>query len=63
MDHYVVFGNPIGHSKSPLIHRMFAEQTGEQLDYNTLLAPLEGFTNCAREFFQQGRGANVTVPF
>jgi len=63
MDRYVVFGNPIGHSKSPLIHRMFAEQTGEQLDYSTLLAPLEDFTGCAREFFQQGRGANVTVPF
>ena len=63
MDRYVVFGTPIGHSKSPLIHRMFAEQTGEQLDYSTLLAPLEDFTGCAREFFQQGRGANVTVPF
>ena len=63
MDRYVVFGNPIGHSKSPLIHRMFAEQTGEQLDYSTLLAPLEDFTGCARAFFEQGRGANVTVPF
>ncbi|MBJ2289344.1 MULTISPECIES: shikimate dehydrogenase [unclassified Pseudomonas] len=63
MDRYVVFGNPIGHSKSPLIHRLFAEQTGQALDYNTLLAPLEDFTGCAREFFLQGRGANVTVPF
>ncbi|MBU4626849.1 shikimate dehydrogenase [Pseudomonas sp. BF61] len=63
MDRYVVFGNPIGHSKSPLIHHLFAEQTGEALDYNTLLAPLEDFTGCAREFFLQGRGANVTVPF
>lgn len=63
MDRYVVFGNPIGHSKSPLIHRLFAEQTGEQLDYSTLLAPLEDFTGCAKAFFAQGRGANVTVPF
>ncbi|MCY1391211.1 Shikimate dehydrogenase (NADP(+)) [compost metagenome] len=63
MDRYVVFGNPIGHSKSPLIHRLFAEQTGQQLDYSALLAPLDDFTAFARAFFQQGRGANVTVPF
>ncbi|SEJ71552.1 shikimate dehydrogenase [Pseudomonas sp. NFR16] len=63
MDHYVVFGNPIAHSKSPLIHRLFAEQTGQLLDYQTALAPLEGFTEFARQFFATGRGANVTVPF
>ncbi|MCK9797080.1 shikimate dehydrogenase [Pseudomonas sp. MAFF 302030] len=63
MDQYVVFGNPIGHSKSPLIHRLFAEQTGQQLDYNTLLAPLDDFVGCAQAFFAEGRGANVTVPF
>ena len=63
MDRYVVFGNPIGHSKSPLIHRMFAEQTGEQLDYSTSLAPLDDFSAFALGFFHEGRGANVTVPF
>lgn len=63
MDHYVVFGNPIGHSKSPLIHRLFAEQTGERLEYETLLAPLDDFTGTAQKFFQKGSGANVTVPF
>lgn len=63
MDRYVVFGNPIGHSKSPMIHQLFAQQTGEQLEYRTLLAPLDDFAGCARAFFQEGRGANVTVPF
>lgn len=62
-DHYVVFGNPIAHSKSPLIHRLFAAQTGQALDYQTALAPLDGFTAFARHFFESGRGANVTVPF
>ena len=63
MDRYVVFGNPIAHSKSPVLHRLFAEQTGQAMQYDTLLAPLDDFTGCATAFFTQGRGANVTVPF
>ncbi|MFI8482195.1 shikimate dehydrogenase [Pseudomonas sp. NPDC078700] len=63
MDRYGVFGNPIGHSKSPLIHRLFAEQTNQQLSYESLLAPLDGFSEFAQAFFSEGKGANVTVPF
>ncbi|WP_236207605.1 shikimate dehydrogenase [Pseudomonas tohonis] len=63
MDRYAVFGNPIGHSKSPLIHRLFAAQTGQALEYEALLAPLDDFTGFARAFFVQGLGGNVTVPF
>ncbi len=63
MDRYCVFGNPIGHSKSPLIHRLFAEQTGQVLDYQARLAPLDDFTANARDFFAEGLGGNVTVPF
>ncbi|MDA8481790.1 shikimate dehydrogenase [Pseudomonas resinovorans] len=62
-DRYCVFGNPIGHSKSPLIHGLFAEQTGQQLTYEAVLAPLDDFTGCARQFFATGKGGNVTVPF
>lgn len=63
MDRYCVFGNPIGHSKSPQIHRLFAEQTGQALSYDARLAPLDDFAGSAREFFEQGLGGNVTVPF
>src|SRR5690606_41791275 len=63
MDRYCVFGNPIGHSKSPLIHRLFAEQTGQALTYDARLAPLDDFAGDARSFFHDGLGANVTVPF
>lgn len=63
-DRYVVFGNPIGHSKSPLIHRLFASSTGQDLSYDALLAPVDGFTASVAEFVAAGgKGANVTVPF
>ena len=61
---YCVFGNPIGHSKSPAIHARFAEQTGEAIIYEARLAPLDGFAGSVRSFIAEGGlGANVTVPF
>ncbi len=64
MDRYAVFGHPIGHSKSPLIHRWFADQTGQRLSYEAILAPLDGFADSWHSFVAAGgRGANVTVPF
>lgn len=64
MDHYAVFGNPIGHSRSPFIHQQFASQTQQNLDYHTIEAPLDGFADTTAEFFNgAGKGANVTVPF
>ncbi|MCB1876601.1 MAG: shikimate dehydrogenase [Chromatiales bacterium] len=63
-DQYAVVGNPIEHSKSPEIHRMFAEQTGQKLEYRPLLAPLDGFRSSVEAFREAGgRGLNITVPF
>lgn len=64
VDRYVVIGNPVAHSLSPMIHQMFAEQTGEVIEYNRLLAPRDDFIGTVSAFFDAGgAGANVTVPF
>ena len=64
IDQYVVIGNPIAHSKSPEIHAQFAAQTGQQIGYQRLLAPLDGFAATVHAFVAAGgKGANVTVPF
>lgn len=62
-DQYAVIGNPIEHSKSPLIHAAFAEQTGEDVVYDRLLGNLDDFASDVRLFMQNGFGLNVTVPF
>lgn len=63
-DKYAVVGNPIGHSKSPLIHQAFAAQTHEDITYEAVLAPVDGFESTINSLIAQGyRGANVTVPF
>ena len=63
-DRYAVFGHPIAHSKSPLIHAAFARQTGQDMAYEAILAPLDGFADSVATFVAAGgRGANVTVPF
>ena len=61
-DHYAVIGNPIEHSKSPAIHKMFAEQTDEDIEYGRILG--KDFEKDVKDFIDAGgRGLNVTVPF
>jgi shikimate dehydrogenase len=63
-DKYAVIGNPIAHSKSPQIHRMFAEQTGQDISYEAILAPLDGFAATIERLREEDyKGCNVTVPF
>lgn len=63
-DLYAVFGNPIHHSKSPHIHRQFAEQTGQDMSYIKQQIAEDEFEKAVREFFEKGgKGLNITLPF
>ncbi len=63
-DKYAVIGNPVSHSKSPLIHAMFARQTGQDIAYEAILAPLQGFAETLAQLRSTGYcGCNITVPF
>ncbi len=64
IDRYAVIGNPIAHSKSPAIHAAFARQCGQDMAYEAILGPLDGFRATVEAFRQAGgKGINVTVPF
>jgi shikimate dehydrogenase len=63
-DKYAVLGNPVAHSRSPQIHAEFARQTGQDMVYERLLAPLDAFAATVQQFFSAGgKGLNITVPF
>lgn len=63
-DHYAVIGNPISHSKSPLIHSEFAKQTGQDLDYIAKEIALDKLADGLKKLQRLGfKGINITVPF
>jgi shikimate dehydrogenase len=63
-DRYAVFGNPVSHSKSPLIHMTFARDTDEDIDYGKIEPALDGFAASVMAFRAAGgRGINITTPF
>ncbi|VEG12847.1 shikimate dehydrogenase [Moraxella cuniculi] len=66
MQHFIVIGNPINHSKSPEIHHAFAASVGLPICYQRQLCPdnFDSFVAVVSAFFAGGgKGANVTLPF
>jgi shikimate dehydrogenase len=62
-DRYAVIGHPIAHSRSPQIHKLFAQQTHQDLTYSAIDVAPDQLASQVDEFFAAGgRGLNVTVP-
>lgn len=58
-----LFGCPVQHSMSPLIHQQFAQQFGLKIDYQLIEVESEDFLQSMIGFFHTGgKGANVTLP-
>lgn len=63
-DRYAVVGNPVTHSQSPRIHQAFAQQCAQNIQYERITAPLDGFKSTIADLIEQGyKGVNITVPF
>ena len=62
-DRYALVGHPVEHSRSPVIHTVFARQTGQRLTYELIDAEPAAFETAVRGFGAAGgKGVNVTVP-
>ncbi len=63
VDRYGVMGYPVAHSRSPVIHHLFAQQTGQEMRYELLRVAPEKLEEAVRQFQRTGgKGLNITVP-
>jgi len=64
VDNYAVMGNPVGHSKSPVIHALFARQTNQSICYKAIAVATDDFQQALDAFYREGgKGLSITVPF
>ncbi len=63
-DRYAVMGNPVAHSKSPAIHKLFARQLGHHIEYTAIQVDVGGLAQAIDQLRALGgKGVNITVPF
>lgn len=64
MKKIALFGNPVYHSKSPIINRIFSNNTNITYSYIKVNTPEKDFFTISKKFFYYGGyGANITLPF
>ena len=62
-DRYGVMGYPVSHSRSPVIHRLFALQTKQDIQYELLQVAPDKLRTAIQQFGRTGgKGLNITVP-
>jgi shikimate dehydrogenase len=63
VDRYGVMGFPVSHSRSPIIHRLFALQTNQNMQYELLQVAPDKLETAVMQFQRTGgKGLNITVP-
>jgi shikimate dehydrogenase len=63
VDRYGVMGYPVSHSRSPIIHRLFAQQSGQNMQYELLQVAPDKLETAVMQFQRTGgKGLNITVP-
>ena len=60
---FAVIGDPVEHSLSPKLHKLFAKQHGKQIEYEKIRVTRGSFVDFVKAFFSgRGAGLNVTLP-
>lgn len=62
MLHFAVIGDPIGHSRSPLMHNAAFRALGIDADYTAIHVTREGLSDFLRSARTSLNGFNITVP-
>ena len=62
MKRFAILGYPLGHTLSPKLHRLLAEQLGEQIEYCICAIPPEELEEHFEERFCLD-GFNITIPY
>lgn len=59
-----LFGDPVSHSLSPQIHKLFAKQCSIEIGYTLVQVGEKWFADQVGYFFENGgHGANITLPY